>query len=642
MGREQFDDAELQPMELSDVYVFIDHWHRAVREELSSDQDKAILNSLATKLKRKIEDNSQLRRLASNPLLCAVLCAVHRERHEQLPVDRIELYESLCNMLIIRRDQEQHLLVEERDYPALTYRQRRALLEDFAYWMIRNGWSSVTVSEADKRFQRKLANMGEVSQDSTAVRRLFVDRSGMLRDLTVDRIDFTHRTLQEFLAAKAIVDDGDIGLLIKNAHDDQWREVIVLAAGLAGLKSREDIVNGIISRGDQEHDRRYQLHLLAVACLETTVELSSVVRDNLTSRLALLVPPRDMADAQAISSAHELAIPFLKFNDTYSETESAACVRAVSMIGGTLAFEVLKSYQRERRQLVLQELVRAADSFDRDKFFKEVLSPFELRHLCLQLVKSLSGMQYLTTLESLELHLTEEVDSLAPLAGLTKLASLRVLKAVRVRELSPLTGLINLTELSLHGFTGAADIGSLARLTNLTKLVLQGFDKVSDLSALAELRRLSELALVGTTPNAEFMNVLPLWGFERVTDLSPLVELTSLTHLKLRGFGAVTDLSPLATLSSLMYLSLQGFDLVTDFSPLEKLTKLDLYIVWGFEDSDEGVNRWSICDSPGLASPAEIEKMRRCGLHVDVLKSRLKSDQYQDIQKVIVQIERIS
>jgi len=54
------------------------------------------------------------------------------------------------------------------------------------------------------------------------VRRLFIERSSIIREPIVGIIDFTHRTFQEFLAALAILDEKDISMLVQNAHNDQW------------------------------------------------------------------------------------------------------------------------------------------------------------------------------------------------------------------------------------------------------------------------------------------------------------------------------------------------------------------------------------------------------------------------------------
>src|SRR5690242_2842174 len=125
--------------------------------------------------------------------------------------------------------------IDYRDYPKFTYRQKRALLQSFSYWLIKNSWTSVDLVDADDYVESRLPAMSLGTQVVTPanVRRLFVERTGMLREPILGRIEFTHRTFQEFLAAQAALDDRDIGVLISKADDDQWRELIVLAAGLA-------------------------------------------------------------------------------------------------------------------------------------------------------------------------------------------------------------------------------------------------------------------------------------------------------------------------------------------------------------------------------------------------------------------------
>jgi predicted NACHT family NTPase len=107
---------------------------------------------------------------------------------------------------------------------------------------------------------------------ASEARLLFVERSGMIREPVKGAIDFAHRTFQEFLAAKAVVDEGDIGVLVQHAHDYQWHEVVTLAAGLASKKQREDLVDRLIGRGETEKVYRSQLYLLAAACAQASQE----------------------------------------------------------------------------------------------------------------------------------------------------------------------------------------------------------------------------------------------------------------------------------------------------------------------------------------------------------------------------------
>ena len=67
------------------------------------------LKDLADNLCLVLEKNIFIYSLATTPLLCAMLCALHRERGRQLPYDRIELYEAGCEMLLERRDMERQM-----------------------------------------------------------------------------------------------------------------------------------------------------------------------------------------------------------------------------------------------------------------------------------------------------------------------------------------------------------------------------------------------------------------------------------------------------------------------------------------------------------------------------------------------------
>ena len=454
MDREGFIDAELQPMQLPDIRTFIDHWYDAVAKELQDEQEKSELPSFAEHLKEEVENRHPIRSLATNPLLCAMLCALNRERREQLPSDRIWLYEACCEMLIERRDRERRISLTDYPAAALTYREKLVLLEDLAYWLIGNGWSQVELQRAEERFARKLTNMHNIPQsvDSKDVRRLFVERTSILREPVSGHIDFTHRTFEEFLAARAALDEGDIGVLVKNAHDDQWREVIILASGLATKKVREKLIHELLKRGDLEKDRRYQLHLLAVSCLDTSVELGQDVKTEVTKRLGTLIPPKNMTDAKALASAGELAVPYLINKKRYSATTTAACVRTLALINSEAALKALESYSNDTRTTVIDELIRSWNFFDRETYAQYILSHVfqsdfeESGYNSRYNILSLKGFQYFTKLTRLRLTNLEQVSDLSPLASLTQLTSLHLFGCEQVSDLN---GLANLKSLKV-------------------------------------------------------------------------------------------------------------------------------------------------------------------------------------------------
>ncbi len=442
-------------------------------------------------------------------------------------------------MLIERRDRERRISLTDYPAVALSYREKLVLLADLAYWLIHNGWSQIELQRAEERFARKLTNMHNIPQhvSSTDVRRLFVERTSILREPIVGHIDFAHRTFQEFLAAKAALDEGDIGVLVNNARDVQWREVIILASGIATRKVREELIQELLRRGDAEKEHRHQLHLLAISCLATSVELGQELRVEVSKRLSTVIPPKNITEARALAAAGELAVPYLVKNKRYPASTTIACIRALSLIGGDAALKFIEGYAQDTRSTVIDELTKAWSSFDRKEYAQRILTQAIQGRSYLQLerISSLDGFQFLTNLTRLYLNGCKQVSDLSPLANLTGLTELYLAYCEQVSDLSPLANLTGLTELYLNGCEQVSDLSPLANLTGLTKLYLDGCEQVSDLSPLANLTSLTWLNL---------------GGCKQVSDLSPLANLTSLTWLDLSGCEQVSDLSPLKELNN--------------------------------------------------------------------------------------------
>jgi NACHT domain len=507
MNHEAFSDAMLQDMEIDDIFSFIDHWHEAVGQELLSDEEKNELAPLVEHLKKQVRQVRAIRTLATNPLLCAMLCALNRERRRQLPVNRIELYKACCSLLLERREKESR--IDLSDYPALNYGQKQRLLEDLAYWMIKESLSEVETPVVDERFARKLANMPNIPQDTsgTAVRRLLIERTSILREPIADRIDFTHRTFQEFFAAQAALDAMEIEQLVANAYNDQWREVVLLAAGLASQAQCEQLLSGLIERGDKKQAFRYQLHLLAVSCLDTAIELGPSVRAEVEKRLGQLIPPKNITEAKALACAGDLAVKYLAKKEEYSGTIGAACIRTLAIIAGDAALEMLKGYVSDTRETERNELVRAWDNFDKHTYAINILLPL-FRDISMVHVTSLSSadkIHYLINLTGLTVLKVSvsTLKDLRPLANLPNLTTLSIStgESLSSVDLAPLASLPNLTTLSIstRGFSTSMDLAPLANLPNLTTLSISSKYSIGELKPLASLPNLSTLNLSGCT-----------------------------------------------------------------------------------------------------------------------------------------------
>ncbi len=578
ISHEKFIIAELQPMEMLDIYSFIDHWHAAIKEELQDDEDKDELKLSAESLKENVRRHRPIRNLATTPLLCAMLCALNRDRRQQLPADRIELYEACCSLLLERRDKERR--IDLTDYPALSYRQKRLLLEDLAYWMIKNNWSEAVLQNICERFERTIKNMPGVYQDVSGldVYRLFVERAGIIREPVVGRVDFTHRTFEEFLAANAASDEMDSGVLVTNAHNDQWREVIILASGLSTRQMRETLIRGLIERGDNEKELRYQFYLLAVACLETSIEIGQEVKVEVEKRLSQLIPPRSMSDAKDLAFAGELAVKYLA-NHRYPALTTAACVRTLGLIGSDAALEMLEAYAKDSRTVVVKQLIKAWDSFNRETYARNVLS-ITLRdksELRLEYPPSLEGIQYFSNLKSLTLFCDDNIRDFMPLGSLQELVSLTLEGSVYIDNFTPLSGLPHLTYLTMKCYFHKTNFKTLADLPRLTKLTLH-YDHFEPLQ-LKDLMQLIELNLLKYSPDSIYLvslTKLTILDLSNSSKLRKLVleDLPQLDILNLSHCSQLSDLQPLETLTKLNILNLSNCPFIEDLSPLAGLTQL--------------------------------------------------------------------
>jgi hypothetical protein len=558
ISAEGFTEVALQPMSPEQINSFVEQWHTAVRE-LIEPSELAEFERRPGNLKRLLRARGALRRLATSPLLCAMICALHRERGDRLPSERITLYKECCEMLLSLREGVRGIEPGE-DYPDLSDPQKQTLIQSFAYWLMSNGWSDVEAGEADAHFETRLKLMNLPGVNGAQVRTYFVERSSLLREPVQERIDFAHRTFQEFMAAQEAVNNGDIGVLLKNAHDDQWREMIILAAGLARPKECERLLKGIINRGNKlkTEARRHRMRLLALACLETPVQIDPAVRAFVLNQAAPLFPPKNFDEAQMVSAAGDPAVPLLAAKPDYAEESAAACVRALTLIGSNDALSALEGYGSDIRVTVEKEIGRSWDEFDRNDFARRVLSKAEA--LRIPSLSSLEGFEHLSHVSNLQISEPVDLTELTRLAQFLSLAFLWFRGNDKATDLQPLSVFSKLNRLTIAGgFTKVINLNPITEIPNLRSLLLDEFLCVNDLRPLSRLSQLTYLCFM--------RNAI-------VDDISPLNSLTNLTSLTLLGCDGITNLSLLTALSKLKSLDLSYCANITDVSPLSTLTEL--------------------------------------------------------------------
>lgn len=597
-----FAEVILQEMDNAQIDRFIERWHEAYAEVVESMGDRgeseATLSN-APRVKRLLRQREDLRKLAETPLLAAMICTLYQERGENIPRERLKLYEECIQMLLERREQKKDVHLAD-DYISLNEGEKIALLRALAYWMLDNELTSADVEDVTKVFERHIPRLSLKNIGSgREVLKLFVERVELLQEEVVGEISFRHRSFQEYLAADSANFESNIRVLVAKSNNDQWRETIILAFGMANRKDQGILLRGIINKAQKlkKETLRRQRLLLTLACLETGVDVDPELRREVLEVNRDIFPPQSLEEAEMIAKAGAMAVDMLHYDPDCPAALAAHSIRALAAVGGEAALEALAEYMAIDHWQIRRGIADSWDSFDHGDFARRILAQAS--------EWSFSGLpthpqwvQHIVHVAKLSFSM-HAGDDLSPLTGLTQLTSLSLsLRSDTAVDLSSLAGLTQLTSLSLSLRSDTVvDLSPLAGLKQLTSLSLDILgDATVDLSPLVGLPQLNSLSL--ELPGVAAVDLSPLTSLPQLAslslspqddaavDLSLLADLTKLASLSLRSHAA-TDLSPLGSLSQLASLELRLLgDAVVDLNPLVGLSKLASLSVWGVPATD--------------------------------------------------------
>ncbi|WP_371618784.1 NACHT domain-containing NTPase [Streptomyces sp. NBC_00454] len=570
LAEDGFTELALSSMGPADIAAFIRRWHAAARTGTAEDAD---LDGYEAQLLRDVRSKPDLGLLATNPLMCGLICALHRDRHGYLPHGRKDLYEAALSMLISRRDRERDMPVPDlREEPQLD------LLQRLAYWLVKNGRTEIDRSQAEDIIARALPAIPEAAAmgDAVAVFDHLLLRSGLLREPAPGTVDFVHRTFQDFLGARAAVEEGDFGLLTAHAADDQWEDVIRMAVALARPRERVALFQDLLSLGDRTDDRRTQarVYLLAAACLEHATTLDPAVREAVEERMARLIPPRNEIEARALGEVGPLILGLLPGPEELDPLDAYYSVIAASHTGSDTALDFLGRFAEHPFLSLRSQLMWAWSRFDSARYADEVIarldptsldytvtSDEQLQHL--ERLGVLPGPldvragvstdalgSYLSRHSVTDLKIADHpLTDLGFLAGQPGLESLELSGCQRLVDLSPLGGL-PLRDLTIDSWA-PMDLHVLARLAELSSLTVNDSADMSwSVEALHPSAPLRHLRLLGAVGSEEGLR-----GLSRFT------ELTSFGI----GFGRLSteDWQELARLPRLQILTLDATSFAT-------------------------------------------------------------------------------
>jgi len=583
---------DLLPLSAKGIDDFLVAWHDAAREEHTDDPSASEwLDQCQRGLAEQLAARLELRRLAGSPLLCGLLCALHRERNMHLPRDRKGLYDAALDLLLVRWDETRGVRVDE--WPALSKEEQIVLLQRFAYSLVKNHELVVSREDAAQRLGHAMRGLRTQDVGAEPVLQRTLERTGLLREPNPDQVQFIHRTFRDHLAAKEAVDAGDLAFLVEQAHLDHWHDVVVNAVALARPRERDWLLRRLVdgntaSRADPRvHDR---LHLVAAACLEHADVLDTdEVRAMVQRAAARLIPPATLDEAELLARAGPFVVDLLPGPAGLSSTQAACVVRTAAIIGGEGVLDKLAQFvpvvdgsgpdpggagRRAGESRIIDELLRAwRRSDDPDGYARTVLAEVDFGDRTLEVrgwhrVRCLPHLTRLTSvvcygdfmlldavaavprLRRLELVQNEMVRDLQPLARCRTLRTLVLSSGCQfLQDLSPLAAT---TVEELHLNLVAADLRTL-RSDRLRCLVVRDPRLAGGLEPLPADLDLREL-VVGNLPNSRNLLGVERWqqleqvsvrGVPRDGEVAALAELPRLARLTVDDAGdgrALADL----------------------------------------------------------------------------------------------------
>ncbi|MCW5201606.1 NACHT domain-containing protein [Desulfobulbus sp. US4] len=289
-----FQDFMLQDLDEEQIAQFLTLWHETTFAESNEAERKR------ERLVKAIKDSQPIKLLAGNPLLLTLMAIINR--YQELPRDRVLLYEKAAELLLQQWDTERLL----QDFPGLSgeidLRAKSAILRRVALTMQtgegQGGGQAANIIQGERltglieEYLREELHFDQARAVANALVKQLRERNFILCFLGGDSYAFVHRTFLEYFCAteyvyqfekkKSLSLEGLLEIYDAHCREDDWQEVLRLICGQLDERFAGKIIAHLTDRVDMEawDGETYLPELeLATWCLSEVNRINLIEKD---------------------------------------------------------------------------------------------------------------------------------------------------------------------------------------------------------------------------------------------------------------------------------------------------------------------------------------------------------------------------
>lgn len=256
---------------LKQMNQFLNRWYlqnEILRQARKPDPGvKADAKRKADDLINRIQNYPPLAAMALNPLLLTMIATVHDNRGA-LPGSRVELYDEICDVLLVRR-QEAKGLTETLELKAA---QKQSVLQALALDLMMRERREFCLETGSDIISDALKSVAGNTVSPQTFLKHIQNVSGLLVEREANSYQFAHLSFQEYLAADQLKETQQEDCLVKHLENSWWHETIRLYA------ANSDTTAIVEAALDQPSVTSL---MIAYDCLDESRSLSPEVRQRL-------------------------------------------------------------------------------------------------------------------------------------------------------------------------------------------------------------------------------------------------------------------------------------------------------------------------------------------------------------------------